>query len=155
MGRFRFASFLFLLMTSTGLRKKTVSPGSHVGSSGHDDSMRLTQNDIFGNTDAIVKYVLEGHDRGVNWAAFHPTSPLIVSGADDRQVKLWRMNGTDQHKPLSLYCNQIPKHGRLIHFEGISTMFLVYYFILAKKLLSAILKTKPFEYGILQSELEF
>jgi len=35
--------------------------------------------------------VLEGHDRGVNWAAFHPTMPLIVSGADDRTIKLWRM----------------------------------------------------------------
>lgn len=35
---------------------------------------------------------LLGHDRGVNWAAFHPSVPLIVSGADDRQVKLWRMN---------------------------------------------------------------
>ena len=42
--------------------------------------------------DAVVKYVLEGHDRGANWAAFHPTQPLIVSGADDRQVKLWRMS---------------------------------------------------------------
>jgi coatomer protein complex subunit alpha (xenin) len=42
--------------------------------------------------DAVVKHVLEGHDRGVNWAAFHPTMPLIVSGADDRQIKLWRMN---------------------------------------------------------------
>lgn len=41
----------------------------------------------------MVKYVLEGHDRGVNWAAFHPSLPLIVSGADDRQVKLWRYNG--------------------------------------------------------------
>ena len=40
-----------------------------------------------------MKYVLEGHDRGVNWAAFHPTLPILVSGADDRQVKLWRMNG--------------------------------------------------------------
>lgn len=59
----------------------------------HDDSLKLPQNELFGNTDAIVKYVLEGHDRGVNWAAFHPTSPLIVSGADDRKVKLWRMNG--------------------------------------------------------------
>lgn len=29
----------------------------------------------------------------MNWAAFHPTMPLIVSGADDRQVKIWRMNG--------------------------------------------------------------
>ena len=49
--------------------------------------------DLFGGGDAVVKYVLEGHDRGVNWAAFHPTLSLIVSGADDRQVKLWRING--------------------------------------------------------------
>lgn len=50
--------------------------------------------DLFGGNDASVKYVLEGHDRGVNWAAFHHSLPLIVSGADDRQVKLWRMNET-------------------------------------------------------------
>uniref|UniRef100_A0A0C9RN30 Coatomer subunit alpha n=1 Tax=Wollemia nobilis TaxID=56998 RepID=A0A0C9RN30_9CONI len=70
------------------LRKKTVSPA--------DDILRLTQmnTDLFGGGDAVVKYVLEGHDRGVNWAAFHPSLPLIVSGADDRQVKLWRMNDT-------------------------------------------------------------
>ncbi|EEF32873.1 coatomer alpha subunit, putative [Ricinus communis] len=70
------------------LRKKTVSPA--------DDILRLSQmnTDIFGGVDAVVKYVLEGHDRGVNWASFHPTLPLIVSGADDRQVKLWRMNDT-------------------------------------------------------------
>lgn len=48
--------------------------------------------DLFGAADAVVKHVLEGHDRGVNWANFHPTLPLIVSGADDRQIKLWRMN---------------------------------------------------------------
>ncbi|KAF2301915.1 hypothetical protein GH714_030386 [Hevea brasiliensis] len=70
------------------LRKKTVSPA--------DDILRLSQmnTDLFGGVDAVVKYVLEGHDRGVNWAAFHPNLPLIVSGADDRQVKLWRMNDT-------------------------------------------------------------
>jgi len=50
--------------------------------------------DLFGNSDAVVKYVLEGHDRGVNWASFHPTLPLVVSGADDKQVKMWRMNDT-------------------------------------------------------------
>lgn len=65
--------------------------GIHSPSS--DDNLRISQNDLFGNTDVIVKYVLEGHDRGVNWASFHPSSPLIVSGADDRQVKLWRMSG--------------------------------------------------------------
>jgi hypothetical protein len=52
--------------------------------------------DLFGSGDAVVKYVLEGHDRGVNWASFHPNLPLIVSGADDRQVKLWRYNGTER-----------------------------------------------------------
>lgn len=72
-----------------GLRKKTVAPGG-------DDVLRLPQmnTDLFGGGDAVVKYVLEGHDRGVNWAAFHPTLSLIVSGADDRQVKLWRINDT-------------------------------------------------------------
>ncbi|GKV24127.1 hypothetical protein SLEP1_g33778 [Rubroshorea leprosula] len=67
------------------LRKKSVSPA---------DGLGQMNNDIFGNIDVVTKYVLEGHDRGVNWAAFHPTLPLIVSGADDRQVKLWRMNET-------------------------------------------------------------
>ncbi|KAJ1985615.1 hypothetical protein H4R33_003895 [Dimargaris cristalligena] len=78
----------------SGLRKKNSAgapPGldemmhpSHRGPGG--------QADIFGNTDVYVKFVLEGHTRGVNWASFHPTLPLIVSGGDDRQVKLWRMN---------------------------------------------------------------
>ncbi|CAL1531227.1 unnamed protein product [Lymnaea stagnalis] len=73
----------------SGLRKKNVAPGP----GGIEDRLRNPgQTDLFGTSDAIVKHVLEGHDRGVNWAAFHPTLPLIVSGADDRQIKLWRMN---------------------------------------------------------------
>ena len=78
-----------------GLRKKSVAPGGGGGGGGGDDMLLLPQmnSDLFGGGDAVVKYVLEGHDRGVNWAAFHPSLPLIVSGADDRQVKLWRMNG--------------------------------------------------------------
>ncbi|WFD30062.1 hypothetical protein MSPP1_001076 [Malassezia sp. CBS 17886] len=52
------------------------------------------QMDLFGNMDVVVKYVLEGHDRGVNWASFHPALPLIVSASDDRTVKLWRMSET-------------------------------------------------------------
>jgi coatomer subunit alpha len=51
-----------------------------------------TKQDVFGNMDCVVKYVLEGHSRGVNWAEFHPTLPLIISCADDRLIKLWRMN---------------------------------------------------------------
>ena len=92
----------------TGLRKKTAAPGSL----GHEQQ---TPPDLFGSTDANVKarpstrsyilvsfgslqHVLEGHDRGVNWVAFHHSMPLIVSASDDRQVKLWRMNG--EAKPL-------------------------------------------------------
>ncbi|PRP73576.1 coatomer protein complex [Planoprotostelium fungivorum] len=74
----------------SGLRKKNVS-GPGTSSNSYEDN-RLAQNDLFGNADALVKYVLEGHERGVNWVAFHKTAPLIVSGADDRQIKLWRMN---------------------------------------------------------------
>lgn len=78
---------------TTGLRKKTVrgappQPGTDA------TVVSRVNNELFGGNDAIVKYVLEGHERGVNWASFHPTLPLVVSGADDRQVKLWRMNET-------------------------------------------------------------
>lgn len=66
------------------------------GSSQYDNYNRNQPppQDIFGNTDAVVKYVLEGHDKGVNWASFHPELPLIISGGDDRAVKLWRMSET-------------------------------------------------------------
>lgn len=91
----------------TGLRKKTVrgpaTANAAMSASLNDISVNGTSAssvvsrvnaDLFGGTDAIVKYVLEGHDRGVNWASFHHSLPLIVSGADDRQVKLWRYNET-------------------------------------------------------------
>jgi coatomer subunit alpha len=80
--------FLFFY---SGLRKKNVAPGPE---GFHTQLQRSTGTpDLFGQSDGVVKHVLEGHDRGVNWASFHPTLPLIVSGADDRQIKLWRMNG--------------------------------------------------------------
>ncbi|KAI9801671.1 MAG: hypothetical protein M1833_002353 [Piccolia ochrophora] len=77
----------------SGLRKKHSAPTSM---SFEDQMARAQSNqaDMFGNTDAVVKFVLEGHDRGVNWVAFHPTLPLIVSAGDDRLVKLWRMSET-------------------------------------------------------------
>ncbi|KAK7944327.1 hypothetical protein WMY93_000055 [Mugilogobius chulae] len=71
----------------SGLRKKNLSPGAV-----ETEVRGISGVDLFGASDAVVKHVLEGHDRGVNWAAFHPSMPLIVSGADDRQVKIWRMN---------------------------------------------------------------
>ncbi|XP_076029006.1 coatomer subunit alpha isoform X2 [Oratosquilla oratoria] len=79
----------------SGLRKKNVSPGmgGSIGGLGGGDDRHHTRNpELFSSGDAVVKHVLEGHDRGVNSACFHPTMPLIISGSDDRQVKLWRMN---------------------------------------------------------------
>ncbi|PCG90201.1 Coatomer alpha subunit [Penicillium occitanis (nom. inval.)] len=76
----------------SGLRKKHSAPASV---SFEDQMARAnSQADMFGNTDAVVKFILEGHDRGVNFCAFHPTLPLIVSAGDDRLVKLWRMSDT-------------------------------------------------------------
>jgi len=72
----------------SGLKKRNL------GAASENSGINTGGTDLFGSTDAVVKYLLEGHDRGVNWASFHPTLPLIVSGADDRQVKLWRMNDT-------------------------------------------------------------
>ena len=76
----------------SGLRKKHSAPTSMTF---EEQMARASSNqaDMFGNTDAVVKFVLEGHDRGVNWVAFHPTLPLIVSAGDDRLIKLWRMSG--------------------------------------------------------------
>lgn len=75
----------------SGLRQRHSAPGSQ----SFEEQMRQQQNLLDGGFgDCVVKFILEGHTRGVNWASFHPTLPLIVSGSDDRQVKLWRMSST-------------------------------------------------------------
>jgi coatomer protein complex subunit alpha (xenin) len=88
---------------TTGLRKKqlgiTDQPNNQSMDMGGGQSRASAtalnvQAELFGTNDVVVKYVLEGHDRGVNWASFHPTLPLLASAADDRQVKLWRMSET-------------------------------------------------------------
>ena len=87
---------------TSGLRKKqmgeamdqhTLGPSMQAQRNAQSQGLNV-QAELFGTNDVLVKYVLEGHDRGVNWAAFHPTLPLLASAADDRQVKLWRMSET-------------------------------------------------------------
>jgi len=73
----------------SGLRKKHSAPTSMAFEMTRTNA---SQADMFGTTDAVVKFVLE-HDWGVNWIAFHPTLPLIISAGDDCNVKLWRMSG--------------------------------------------------------------
>ena len=61
-----------------GLKSKSGTPQDSIQSmiQAQKDSIAP---DLFGNSDAVTKYVLEGHDRGVNWASFHPTLPLVIS----------------------------------------------------------------------------
>ena len=93
-----------------GLRKKNQAPTAMTF---EDPFARQNpQSDLFGSTDVMVKYVLEGHDHGVNWASFHPNLPLIVSAGDDRQVKLWRMNGIYTLTHISILMILIGSHDR-------------------------------------------
>lgn len=61
----------------------------------HDNSSSaMPVQELFGSNDVLVRHNLEGHEKGVNWASFHPTKPLIVSGADDRSIRIWKMDDT-------------------------------------------------------------
>ena len=88
---------------TTGLRKKTVRGAP----SQMDDGNMVSRvnNELFGGNDAIVKYVLEGHERGVNWASFHPTLPLVISGADDRQGNIMPLTHTPSRIPSGTSSN--------------------------------------------------
>uniref|UniRef100_A0A915E442 Coatomer subunit alpha n=1 Tax=Ditylenchus dipsaci TaxID=166011 RepID=A0A915E442_9BILA len=105
----------------SGLRKKNAAPG--MGASGGSavrtgtSGISSTQADLFGQPDVIVKHVLEGHDRGVNWVKlwryneskawevdscrghynnvscvlFHPKAELILSNSEDKSIRVWDM----------------------------------------------------------------
>ncbi|KAF8637893.1 hypothetical protein AX17_002516 [Amanita inopinata Kibby_2008] len=73
----------------SGLRKGSPNSGGPGGMGGSGPGSFETFDSF-----STVKYVLEGHDRGVNFATFHPTLPLIISAADDRVIKIWRMSET-------------------------------------------------------------
>ena len=73
----------------SGLRKTSPNSGGPGGSNPSGPG-NFEAFDTF----STVKHVLEGHDRGVNFAMFHPTLPLIISAGDDRVIKIWRMSET-------------------------------------------------------------
>ena len=75
----------------SGLKQKNANAGS--GGPG-DEFLKFTQlnQELFNSGDAMVKYVLDGHDRGVNYAVFHPKLDMIVSASDDRTVRTWKVS---------------------------------------------------------------
>lgn len=74
----------------SALKQKNANVGTGPG----DEFLKFTQlnQEFFNSGDAIVKYVLDGHDRGVNFAVFHPKLDLIVSASDDRTVRTWKVS---------------------------------------------------------------
>lgn len=136
----------------SGLRKKHSAPTSM---SFEDQMARANpaQADMFGNTDAVVKFVLEGHDRGVNWVSFHPTLPLIVSAGDDRLIKLWRMSGTSRYLIWKYGYQadtdvQTRRHGRLTLAVDISRMRLLVCSTHTRTSSSPSVRTRPSVAGI-------
>ncbi|CXH81066.1 coatomer alpha subunit, putative [Plasmodium berghei] len=60
-----------------------------MGSSLHHQN---SNNNMFGASDAICKFILDGHEKGINCCTFHHNLPIIASGSDDKLIKLWRYN---------------------------------------------------------------
>lgn len=78
-------------LTSIGNLSNSHSSLSNVS---YPSSSKQKSIDLFCAPETQIKFVIEGHDRGVNWVQFHPEKPLIISGSDDRTIKLWRYNET-------------------------------------------------------------
>jgi coatomer protein complex subunit alpha (xenin) len=49
--------------------------------------------EVYTGVEVEVKNICDTHEKGVNFACFHPSRSLIASGADDKLIKLWRMSG--------------------------------------------------------------
>ncbi|WBY54487.1 coatomer alpha subunit [Plasmodium yoelii yoelii] len=60
-----------------------------MGSSFHHQN---SNNNMFGASDAVCKFILDGHEKGINCCTFHHNLPIIASGSDDKLIKLWRYN---------------------------------------------------------------
>lgn len=47
--------------------------------------MNINQ-ELFGGNDVMVKLILEGHEKGVNWAAFQPGAPRSLHSAGREEI---------------------------------------------------------------------
>ena len=54
---------------------------------------KYKKSEMFTGVEVEVKSICEGHEKGVNFAVFHPNRNLVASGSDDKLIKLWRMSG--------------------------------------------------------------
>ncbi|MBK6883808.1 MAG: hypothetical protein IPH05_12885 [Flavobacteriales bacterium] len=60
----------------------------------------------------------DGHAKGANCVAFHPTKPVLISGGKDGQVKVWRTDGSCMHEFAahkgSVYATRIDPTGQFL-----------------------------------------
>ncbi|KAI5180381.1 coatomer subunit alpha [Nematocida sp. AWRm80] len=52
-----------------------------------------TMMDMLGVPEVIVKHILDGHDRGINWVAVKPESSIFATGGDDSTIRIWDASG--------------------------------------------------------------
>lgn len=51
----------------------------------------MNPNEFVIGLDVMVREVMESHNKGINWVVFNASGNTLASGADDKQVKLWKM----------------------------------------------------------------
>lgn len=99
----------------TGLWLSTAGESLGVTEMSQQKQTSFNQRNLLIRRDVIVKFVLEGHTRGVNGASFHPSLPLLASAADDRQVKIWRTTETKAWNAETLCGHESNVAGCIFH----------------------------------------
>ena len=81
-----------------------------------------TNKGVINPLDVDVVAVVEAHEKGTNWASFHPTQDLILSGGDDRRVKVWSYDESSMTEKETFFGHQFyvccveasPKTGHIL-----------------------------------------
>ena len=123
---------------------------------------------VWGLGSHVPHYTLEGHERGVNCVDYYPSGdkPYILSGADDRTVKIWDYQVRwffyqYNDDGLNYFCVQYISTFLLVfalfrpnplftHWKAILIMFVRSCFTQSYPLLHRLPKTGPFEFGKVQ-----
>lgn len=45
--------------------------------------------DMLGIPEVLLKHIVDGHDRGINWIAAKPGAAVFATGGDDNAVRIW------------------------------------------------------------------
>ncbi|KGG50976.1 hypothetical protein DI09_49p60 [Mitosporidium daphniae] len=72
------------------LRKSSASSGTARGSPSSSPSSSYP--DLFAPSEVVVKHIIEGHERGINFVSWHPSGQMLLSASDDRLVKVWQLD---------------------------------------------------------------